>query len=99
MVVLLLTTLPVGGARRSRKTTAARPRRGDNLAGKKRDGKSVREMTERFNQLVPEATKAGVKGWWVKEHVSLFESRAAAVRMIDKLEAAMALALANRRAR
>jgi hypothetical protein len=95
-------------AKRSRKATkatrAARPRRsrraaGDNLAGTKLDGKSVREMTETFNKLVPEAEKRGLKFWWLKEHISPFESRAAAVRMIDKLEAAMEAVLASRRKR
>jgi hypothetical protein len=96
-------------AKRSRKRTstrAARPRRsrtgraaGDNLAGKPLDGKSVREMTAEFNTRVPQARKLGLGFWWLKEHVSPFESRAAAMRMLDKLEAAMAVALATRRAR
>jgi hypothetical protein len=94
-------------AKRSRKRTAtraARPARRrtgkaapDNLAGKKPDGKSVREMTAEFNARVPQARKLGLGFWWLKEHVSPFESRAAAIRMIDRLEQAMAAAIAKRR--
>jgi len=85
-----------------RATRAARPRRsgkaaGDNLAGKKLDGKSVREMTAEFNATVPQARKVGLGYWWLKEHVSPFESRRAAIRMLDRLETAMKLALAKRR--
>jgi|GraSoiStandDraft_41_1057321.scaffolds.fasta_scaffold1427765_2 hypothetical protein len=84
-------------AKRTRRTTrAARPRRsrtgkaaGDNLAGTKLDGLSVREMTAEFNRLVPEARKLGLKHRWVKEHVSPFESRTAAARMLGQLTVAM----------
>jgi hypothetical protein len=81
-------------------TGAAADRQGgepDNLAGKKPDGKSVREMTAEFNARVPQARKLGLGFWWLKEHVSPFESRAAAIRMIDRLEQAMAAAIAKRR--
>jgi hypothetical protein len=83
-------------ARRMKATKAARPTRRRNGKATKSDGKSVREMTAEFNSLVIQAQKAGAKAWWIREHVSPFESRAAAVRMIDKLEAAMAEALASR---
>ncbi len=73
--------------RKARKAPrAARPaRRRTKAAGKKLDGKSVREMPAEFNKLVPEAERRGVRAWWIKDHVSPFESRAAAVRMIDRL--------------
>ncbi len=94
-------------AKRSRRAPrAARPasrRAGkaapDALAGKKLDGKSVREMTAEFNTRVPQARRLGLGFWWLKEHVSPFESRPAAIRMLDKLEAAMELAMASRRRR
>jgi hypothetical protein len=54
-------------------------------------------MTAEFNARVPQARRLGLAFWSLKEHVSPFESRAAAMRMIDKLEVAMAVALAKRR--
>jgi hypothetical protein len=56
-------------------------------------------MTAEFNATVPRARKLGLAFWWLKEHVSPFESRAAAIRMLDKLEAAMVAVLASRRKR
>jgi len=64
-----------------------------------RAGKSVREMTAEFNARVPQVRKLGLAFWWLKEHVSPFEVRAAAIRMLDRLEAAMEAVLANRRKR
>ncbi len=63
------------------------------------DRGTVREMTAEFNARVPEAKKRGLAFWWLKPHTSPFESRAAAMRMIDKLEAAMEAARASRRRR
>jgi hypothetical protein len=75
---------------------ADKPKRGAKVAkdttknggGKKRgDGPTLRELTDQFNALVPEAVKKGIK---VKHHTSLFESKVAAERMLGQLKEKMA---------
>ena len=41
-----------------------------------------RELTERFNALVPRAKKLGIT--WARHHTSAFESKALGVRMLAK---------------
>jgi hypothetical protein len=77
--------------KRSRKTRAARPRRrprkpaGDNLTAVV-NKLSISEMTARYNLLVPVAKRLGLA--WVR-HLSQFNSRATAIRQLEKLVRAM----------
>jgi hypothetical protein len=66
---------------RSPKTTAAASEAG---------GTTHRELTERFNALIPRANKLGVT--WARTHTSAFETKALGVRQLARLEAAIAAA-------
>jgi hypothetical protein len=46
-----------------------------------------RELTERFNALVPSANKLGIA--WARRHTSAFETKALGLRMLARLEDAM----------
>jgi hypothetical protein len=49
-----------------------------------------RELTERFNALVPRVNKLGVT--WARHHTSPFETKAQGARMLARLEAAITAA-------
>jgi hypothetical protein len=46
------------------------------------------QLTERFNSLVPQARKAGIK--WARVHTSAFISKQMGVRQIKRLEKELA---------
>jgi hypothetical protein len=51
---------------------------------------TVRGLTQRFNELVPKARKAGIT--WAKTHASLFGSKEHGLAMVKKLERELARA-------
>lgn len=53
------------------------------VRGARGEGPSLRELTDQYNALVPEALNLGLKG--VKHHTSLFESKALGVTQVAKL--------------
>jgi hypothetical protein len=86
-------THPAGAKPADDKKAAAAPKDKTAAAPKAADPNkppTIHALTEAFNELVPEAIKAGVTGAWVKHHTSDFASRDGALKMTDKLKEAIA---------
>jgi hypothetical protein len=77
--------------RKAKTTTRARARRVRKRSDKTvANGLTHRELTERFNALVPRANRLGIA--WARRHSSAFETKALGVRMLARLEQAIAAA-------
>lgn len=76
-------------ARGKTRTKATDKPKSTSTAGPRRSttGTTIREKTEEFNRLVPQAKKAGID--WVKHHTSNFESQEKADKQLARLRDAM----------
>jgi hypothetical protein len=70
--------------------TRARPKLTDVSTTVSIDKLTHSQLTERFNALVPQASNLGIT--WARHHTSAFETKKAGVRMVAKLEEAIAAA-------
>lgn len=75
-------------SRSKKKGVKTAPRKSTGVAKtKSTDGTTIREKTDEYNRLVPQAKKAGIT--WAKHHTSNFESQVKADVALKKLKDAI----------
>ena len=75
------------GAAKKRVTKTTRAKSTNTPRVKSTNGTTIREKTEEYNTLVPQAKKLGLE--WPKHHTSYFESQDKADKALERLRKAM----------